>query len=564
MSMPPEFRAMMQRATEAQARGLSAQETIEYIGGEEELQKFERYLEYTAEYPPTIKGNILEIARYIMPDPDRPYDKRFSRYQCVRHHRMLAEAFENVLRGRWLRLILSVPPQHGKSTIARAFLATHVGEYPWKHLMMGTYNQTFADEYGDDVRGILQGEQFQRVYREVKLRTGSKAKDHMVTEQGGKMSFLGRGGSGTGRPADGFLIDDFFKDAAEAGSKATRDSAWEWFTRVANTRCHSLSWQIIIATRWSDDDIIARLTDPTNPHYNPDVAKQWKVINLPAEMDDPELAQALGMKVGEALWPERFPLELLRTAKAMDPVGYSALYMGRPTPPEGAFYKQADIHEYRHPAQFPKRCRMYLTGDLAVSPERHADRSCVGLWGLDEDDVLWLHPDLYWDRKASDESVEILLDKGARFSVMEAFFEKGQLDKAIGPFLEKRQMEKGAVDARYYFTLSRLPVAGNKGLRSTSTRGRMRQGKVMFPSFAPWWPSAKEEMLKFTGSGEDKADDFCDMIALIGQALGDTVRASGEPGNVVKFPKVGTFGWTISAHKQHLAAEARRRARGGM
>jgi predicted phage terminase large subunit-like protein len=513
------------------------------------LEEVAKYHRWKSVYPKECKEDLLKLVRYCMPDPENPEDAECSRYSVAPHHRVIAEAFEDVLRGKCLRLILSVPPQFGKSTLAKHFLAAHVGRFPWKHLMVGTYNQTFADEYGDDVRSIINGEAYKRVYREAGLRTGSKAKDHMVTQQGGKMSFLGRGGSGTGRPADGFLIDDPFKDAAEAASKATRDAAWTWFTRVANTRCHALSWQIIIGTRWSDDDIIARLTDPKNPHYDADVAAQWTVINIPAEVDDPKLARALGLEPGAALWPERFPLSLLATAKKMDPVGYSALYMGRPTPPEGVFYKQADIFEYHRPTDFPKRCRMYLTGDLAVSTSATADRSCVGIWGLDEEDTLWLHSDLYWDRKSSDESVETILDMGARFEVMEGWFEKGQLDKAIGPFLEKRQHEKGAENAKYYFSISRLPVAGNKGLRSTSIRGRMRQGKVRFPAFAPWWPAAKEELLKFTGSGDDKSDDFCDMTALIGQALDQQVPASSAP-NIVKFPKVGTFGWTRAAHER--------------
>lgn len=532
--------------------GMTPDEIIDAFGGEERAYKALRYGQYMFEQPALCRRNLIELSRYLMPDPDDPYNSEKSRYQVAVHHNLIAESLTEVIDGRCLKLALSIPPQHGKSQLAKTFLAEHVGLFPWKHLMMGTYNSDFAKEYGDDVRGIINTEEYGRVYPEVHLRTGSKSKDHMVTTDGGKLSFLGRGGSGTGRPADGFLVDDPLKDAAEASSKAIRDASWQWFTRVANTRCHALSWQVIIMTRWSDDDIIARLTDPKNPHYNADVAKQWKVINVPAILDDEELARALGKRVGEALWPERFPLELLETARKMDPLGFSALYMGRPTPPEGSFYKQADIYEYHSPQQFPKHCRTYLTSDLAVSPERYSDSSVGGVWGLDEHGVLWLHPDIYWDKKASDESVDTLIDMGKRYHVLEAWFEKGQLDRAIGPFLEKRMEELTA-----YFSISRLPVAGNKGLRSQSIRGLMRQGKVRFPSFAPWWPAAKEQLLKFTGSGDDKADDFCDMIALIGQAVEGMVRGSVPQSNVIQMPKVGTLAWTKWAHTQQRRQEQR-------
>lgn len=483
---------------------LSGEELIAALGGREEAEKVYAELYYLREQPKACRTDLIELARYLKPDPENPRSIYHSQYMVARHHRLIAEAFERVMAGKMLKLILSIPPQHGKSQLAKTFLAAHIGRFPWKHLMMGTYNQTYADEYGEDVRAILQQDAYRRVYPKLRLRTGSKAKDHMVTEDGGKTTFIGRGAGGTGRPADGLLIDDPLKDAEEAASRATREKLWQWYTQVANARCHALTWQVIIATRWSDDDLIARLTDPKNPHYRKEVADQWQVINVPAIIDNEVIAAALGAKVGEALWPERFPLPLLETARSMNEVGFSALYMGRPTPPEGSFYRQADMQTYDSPAAFPRRCRAYLTGDLAVSTDKGADRSAVGMWGLDENDNLYLHYDLWWDRKSSDESVDAIIAMGKRYQVMEAFFEKGVLDRAIGPFLEKRMQESGA-----YFSLSKLPVSGDKGMRSQSIRGRMRQGKVFFPSFAPWWPAAKEEMLKFTGSGDDKADDFC-------------------------------------------------------
>ena len=521
--------------------------------GEERLLRLWKYARYMGETPARAREDLIELARYLMPDPDHPFDPDQSRYKVAIHHRIIADALTSVMDGRCLRLALSIPPQFGKSTLARTFVAAHIGRFPWKHLLMGAYNSTFAKEYGDDVRALLISEEYGRVYPHVGLRPGGKAKDHLVTSENGKISFLGREGSGSGRPADGFLIDDPLKDAKEAGSKTVRDDVWQWYTRVANARCHALSWQVIIMTRWSDDDLIARLTDPQNPYYKEEVASQWTVINVPAEIDTEEMARALGKNVGEALWPERFPIQLLRTAKALDPVGYSALYMGRPTPPEGSFYKEWMFRGYLSPREFPRHGRMYMTGDLAVSADNNkADKTCFGIWSLDENDELWLHPDLYWDRKASDESVDKIIEMGQTHKIMEAFMEKGALDRAIGPFLEKRMQELSA-----YFTISKMSVVGNKAMRSISIRGRMSQGKVHFPIFAPWWPAAKEQLLKFTGTGDDKEDDLCDMLALIGQAMGDTIKGNSESSNVVGFPKVGSFAWTKWASNKERERQRR-------
>lgn len=528
---------------------------------DETLELVNNYAQYMHVEPLEARKHLIRFTRYMNPDPEDRYNPNKSLYQVAPHHQLLGDALMEVIEGKNLRLAISMPPQHGKSTLAtRNFLSYHVGRFPWKHLLMGTYNQTFAEEFGDDVRTIINSEQYARVWPEVALRKGSKAKDHMVTTEGGKLSFLGRGGSGTGRPADGLLIDDPLKDAKEAESKTIRDDCWNWFTRVANSRCHSLTWQILIMTRWSDDDLIARLTDPKNPHYDAEVAKDWTVINLPAILDNEELAAALGKRVGEALWPERFPLKLLETSRRMDAYGFNALYMGRPTPPEGAFYKEHMLCTYDSMDEFPRNCNMYMTGDLAVTPEMRADRSAVGLWGLDENDELWLHPNLFWDRRASDDVVEEIIDRAKDYKVIDAFFEKGQLDRAVGPFLEKRMSERKA-----FFGITKLSPAGSKALRSTSIRGRMSQRKVHFPRFAPWWPNAKEELLKFTGTGDDKADDFCDMIALAGQAMDSYIRTSGaSTSNVIQMPKVGTLGWTTWAHRQQQRISEQRRQLRGM
>ena len=501
----------------------------------------------------------MEFCRYTSPDPDHPFDAAYSLYDVQPHHRLIAEAIDRVMKGEIQYLAISMPPQVGKSeTCVRKFLPFHIGKYPWKHLIVGTYSSTFAEEHGDDVRTMINSEPYQRVFPHVALRQGSKAKDHMVTTRGGKVSFIGREGAGSGRPADGLLVDDLLKDDKEAASKTIRDASWNWYTRVAENRCHSMSWRIVIATRWSDDDLIARLTDPKNPYYDESVAKEWTVINIPNIMDNADIAKALGKKVGDVLWPERFSLELLKRRQRMDPVGFSAMHQGRPTPPDGSFYKQSMLTLYQHPSQYPKKVIQYMTGDLAVSKESRADKTCIGIWGLDENDELWLHWDLHWQRSASDEIVDQIIKMGSSYLIMDSWFEKGQLDKAIGPFLDKAMQEDEA-----YFSITRLPVSGNKGLKSKSIQGRMAQRKVHFPDFAPWWENAKEQMLKFTGSGDDKSDDFCDMIALIGQGLGGQTKPNSGHSNIVQFPKAGSFGWTKwAANRERKAAQNARLMRG--
>ena len=175
---------------------------------------------------------------------------------------------------------------------------------PHLHLMFGTYNQEFANLKGDEVRETLESDRFQGIFTDCRLMSGSRAKNRMRTTAGGSLSFLGRGGPGTGQPANGWVLDDIIKNAEEADSPTIREQAWQWFTKVVFTRIQATSFIIIIATRWSDDDVIGRLTDPSNPCYDKEEAERWKVINIPAVLDA-KSAKLLGRKEGEALWPER-------------------------------------------------------------------------------------------------------------------------------------------------------------------------------------------------------------------------------------------------------------------
>jgi predicted phage terminase large subunit-like protein len=505
------------------------------------------------------RDDLIAFTRFTMPDPEDLDNPDLSRYEPAMHHKIIAAALQEVEAGRILRLAVSVPPQFGKSELtSRRFPPWVVGRNPDKHIMFGTYSQDFAEKFGYQVRGIIDRPDYRQVFPKVRLADGSKSRSQMtIHEYLGSLLFIGRGGMGSGNPAWLFVIDDPIKDAKEAQSATIRDDVWDWYTHVVEARCNVFSAQIIIQTRWHEDDLIGRLTDKNNPHYHPLVAKQWKVINIPAVIQDEEMAAIMGKKVGDALWPERFPLETLAVKQALDPVAYSALYMGSPTPPEGVFFKAEDIAEYS-PDMMPKTFRPYMTGDLALGESKQNDHSCVGMWMLDEHDNLFLHPAIYWDRKKADASVEKIIDMMLEHKPMDTWWEKGQIDKAVGPFLMKRAAER-----KCYHGITALPLAGDKGFRASAIRGRMRMKKVLFPKWAPWWPRAKEQLLKFTGSGEDLEDDFVDMCSLIGQALGKQLRAEGPRTSNVIPMKTGTLSWIKHNAKMQAREEDRRRKRGG-
>lgn len=504
------------------------------------------------------KDSILGFMQFMMPDPNDEDNTAKSRYEIHAVHKLLAESLESVIAGKCLRLAISVPPQIGKSQLStRGLPAWAMGKNPWRNIIVGTYNQTFAGDFGEDVRALMLHERFARVFPDCTLRTGSKSKEQLVTDRGGKISFIGRDGSGTGKSADLFIIDDPYKNKQDADSLAARDEVWGFFTRVVNTRMLNTGAVIIIHTRWHEDDLIGRLTDHTNPHYNEEVAKHWTYINIPEIMDDEKVAGILGKKLGDALWPERRNLDMLNQARLMDPVGFSALHMGRPTPPEGSFYKAEHFRGYERGSQ-PKEMRYYLTGDLATSTKNSADKTAIGVWGIDSEPHpnLWLMPQVFWKRSSTDASIDELISLAKMYGIFTAYFEKGQLDNAIGPFLERAMRE---AKPPVHFALEKFPTNGDKGARSLSFRALCAHGRVRFPTFAPWWPAAKEQMLKFTGSGNDREDDFADMCGLIGVASNNLMRASAPQEEKILYPKVGTLAWTKWASNVERERDSRMR-----
>ena len=504
------------------------------------------------------KESMVDFMKYIMPNPKDPENIEDTAFQTEPHHILLCEALEKVESGELMRLAISIPPQHGKSEIAsRGFPSWYMGRNQHKNLMLGTYNQDFANDFGGEIREYMTSGQYKQVFPNAGFRKGSKAKDNMITVEKGKMTFIGRGSSGTGKPADLFIIDDPLKNAAEAESPTIRKELWEWFTKVAYTRCHALTPIVVIHTRWHEDDLIGRLCDPDHPDHDPEIADDWTYINIPALFEsekDMKIAKALGRKMGESLWPSRFTVKHLETAKKLNPRGFSALYQGRPAPEDGDYFKKEYIQEYT-PEMLPKKLTKYAASDHALTTKEENDSNVLGCVGVDEFDNIWVLPDVVIAKMETDALVEEMIIQMRRHKPHLWWAENEHIQKAIGPFLRKRMIEE-----KVYCTIDPKTPSKDIKTRARSIQGRMSMKKVFFPKFAPWWQEAKNEMLKFPNATHD---DFVSFIAYIGIGM-DYIHAAvpeiKREGNVYK---VGTMGWVLHASKQDAKRKRLKQRSGG-
>jgi len=503
------------------------------------------------------RTNMLDFMQLIRPDPDDPDNPDASAFQITPLARMLCEIIEKVDRGELKRVCVSVGPQLGKSEVlSRGAPSWLSGRKPGRHMMLGSYNDTFASEFGGDVRDILQSDVFREVFPRYALKKGSEAKDYLQTEQRGKLAFVGVGGSGTGKPADIFFVDDPYKNDEDAQSETYREKVWKWFNGVAFSRCHKNSAIIIVHTRWHEDDLIGRLCDPDHPERNGKyrgIAERWTYINLPAVVTDPALAKALGLTLqpppsafvqeqfGEgpmvSLWEERKSLEFLAEAKLSDDRIFGALYMGEPSPDEGTYFTKDMLLEYT-PEQLPKSLRKYGASDHAVSEKQKADFTVAGCFGIDENNHIWIMPDVTWDRLETDKIVEEIIQHMKMHKPLWWLLESELISKSFGPFLKRRMLEE-----KVYVTLRPEKPSLDKRTRARAIQGRMSMGMVHFPKHAPWWAEAKAQLLKFPFGTHD---DFVDFMSWIGIGLMAEYGAGKERAKN-KAPEVGTLAWVKQA-----------------
>lgn len=521
------------------------------------------------------RDSLIDFIEFMMPDPADPEDTNRSLYRAHAHHRLLAAQMEKVERGDCLRSAVSMPPQHGKTEIvSKMFAAWYAGRNPRKNSITASYNETYVAKIGGRVRAIMQSPRYQEVFPGVALAKGSKSKTELETVQGGQLNFIGRGGSGTGLPADIFNIDDPLKGADEANSAATVESLHEWYDSVVYSRARNTTAVSVVHTRWIEDDLIGRFCDPDHPWRQTEDGKAeaalWDYLNLPAVITDEHLASLLGIALEvptqpivinqfgkapmAALWPEEFSLSHLASARRLNPRTFTALYQGKPTPDDGEYFKADTLIEYERD-ELPKNLRYYGASDHAVSEKQENDPTVIGCVGVDEDDNIWVLPDLVWERMQTDRTVEELLMQMRTHKPDLWWMEDELISRSFGPFLHKRMDEE-----RIYCTIDPKRPSKDKRTRARAIQGRLSMNKVRFPRFAPWWPRAKSELLKFPYATHD---DFVDWLSWVGLGLMSETAASAPAGNVVAFPKTGTLAWVKAASAARAKQERERKAAGG-
>lgn len=441
---------------------------------------------------------------------------QWPQFQDAEHHRLICRELELVEQGKTQRLIITVPPRHGKSLISSEnFPAWYLGRNPDHYVIAATYAQDLADDFGRKVRNQMQDPSYQAVFPGVGLRTDSaSAKRFSVTQLGdtltttrdGAYYAVGVGGPLTGRGAHLLLIDDPVKNREEAESELIRKKTKDWYTSTAYTRLMPGGRIVVIQTRWHEDDLAGWLL---REHRH----EGWKHVNLPA----------IDVQ-GKALWPDQYNLVALEKIKlAIGPRDWSALYQQAPSPETGDYFKSEWLKTVE---TLPDRrnLRVYGGSDYAVTADG-GDFTVHVIVGIDPDNRMYLL-DLWRSQSSSDKWIEAFCDLVLKWKPIGWAEETGQIKSGVGPFLTKRMMERRALVYREAFA-----TRGDKAIRAQSIRGRMALDGLYIERDAPFRADLITEMMSFPVGVHD---DQVDALGLVGQLMdrmqtGDKNKDTSKP-----------------------------------
>ena len=335
----------------SQVRNLPVEDQQEILGMMEDLEE--------ARKKGKARNEFIGFVKYVWPA-----------FIEGRHHKVVADAFERVIRGDLKRLIINMPPRHTKSEFASYLLpAWFLGQNPDGKVIQTSHTAELSVGFGRKVRNLVDSEDFKEVFPSLSLRADSKAAGRWSTGQGGEYFAIGVGGAVTGKGADLLIIDDPHSEQdGQSIDPGVFDKTYEWYTSGPRQRLQPGGAIIIVMTRWHKRDLTGKIVKASVQREGVD---EWEVIEFPAIMPS-----------GNALWPEFWSQkELIALRDELPSAKWSAQYQQEPTSEEGALVKREWWKRWE--PEKPPACDFIIQSwDTAFLKTRRADYSACTTWGV--------------------------------------------------------------------------------------------------------------------------------------------------------------------------------------
>lgn len=320
-----------------------------------------------------------------------------SDYDANWHHIYLCEKLDQLVRGEITRLLVCMPPRHGKSELVSRMLPAYAfGHNPNEQIIAASYSADLATRMNRDTQRIIDSVSYREVFPAVGLNgsnvrsnvQGSYLRNNDIFEIVGHNGVYRSTGVGGGITGMGFtlgIIDDPVKSSEDADSPVYRQKVWDWYVSTFLTRAEKGARVLITMTLWHEDDLGGRVKELMDADPEAD---QFEVVVFPAiceshdNPDDPR-------DIGDALWPNKFPLKKLEQTRAtVGPRVWNALYQQRPSAMEGNLIKRDWIAHYDTlPQEFDE---MVITADLTFKKAEFSDFAVVECWGRKGANCYWI------------------------------------------------------------------------------------------------------------------------------------------------------------------------------
>jgi len=432
------------------------------------------------------------------------------------HHKSYAAKLDDFASGKIKKLMVFMPPQHGKSELcSRRLPAKMLGDNPDLRTGLVSYNHDFASKFNRDVQRIIDSREYAAIYPETRLNTANiraavgawlrNSDEFEIVERQGGLVTVGIGGGLTGRALDVLIIDDPYKDPKDAWSPTVRRSIQDWYDTVATTRLHNDSRQLITLTRWHQDDLAGTIL-----RREPG---EWEVVKFQAikEGDPTDIDPR---QEGAALWPERHSLTRLLTAKQSNPHVFRSLYQQDPRPAEGLLFPAESLLYFNMEDIRDKTPDgVIAVADVADTGSDYYCMIVAYLFGLDIYIV-----DVIYTQDQAEVTEPLTLGALENWRVQRFRIESN----AGGRLYAKSIREK----AKGYTAIEAVPSSANKETRILTASGQVKQ-RIHFRQDYPHGSDYERFYDHFTGytiRGPNEHDDAPDAVTMLIQTAADNQR----------------------------------------
>jgi predicted phage terminase large subunit-like protein len=392
------------------------------------------------------------------------------------HLKYMRKDFDDIVAGKPKKIMEFAPPQHGKSTQNSIhFPAYAIYKNPNSRIVVAANRQDFANKFSRRIRDLA------RNY--IPLSKERKAVSEWETMQDGSITCGGVIHVGTGLPIDLLIVDDPIKSPEQASSKTYRDKVWDWWEYNIDPRITNRTSIIFTMTRWHQDDLAARILEANG--------SEWEIRCLPGicEIDN----DPIGRKIGEALWPERWPIEELLKRKGRK--SFQALIQQRPSAVEGELFKRDDFVYF---SAIPEFKLIVQSIDTASKANKTNDYTVCTTWGVTDKAYYLLH---VWRKKclypARKRAVIALADKFKPNHILIEDKDSGQA--LIQELRKETDLPVIPINPKHF--------GSSKEDRAERTLGAFEAERVLFPKEAQWLSDFIEELAMFPNARHDDQVD---------------------------------------------------------